>query len=317
MARPRNPLWQWVMAAACIAFVRLTAVLPLRVARALGRYLGRLAYYLIPRVRSVGMANLDLAYGDTLTRREKRRILKGAAENIGVVAAEFSAIPKLHGEFLRQNVVFRGWELIDFSQGGLVIGAHLGNWEWMATAFQELGHHRIAIVVRPLNNRWIEALVARTRGLTTTIAKERAGPEIVRLLREGWLVGLLVDQSPRDNAVPVRFFGAPCWGTIAPVMAAVRARVPIYGTSVTREAGGRYCVEFLSRIEMTRSGDLHQDLIDNTQRCQDFIEGLVREHPEQWLWLHRRWKPRPKLEAEWRKRLERKGGQTGSPGLHS
>jgi len=138
-----------------------------------------------------------------------------------------------------------------------------------------------------------------------TIPKEGGGRDVIRLLREGYLVGVLIDQQPRDSAVPVTFFGQPCWGTIAPVMAAIRARVPVYPIGMARNADGRYTLRFYPALDMTRSSDLRQDLVTNSQRCQDAIEHIIRTHPEQWLWLHRRWKPRERLASEWEARSRR------------
>ena len=214
----------------------------------------------------------------------------------------------MDADFVRRHVTVRGQEHIDLERGGFIIGAHLGNWEWMAPVVFALGG-RTAEVVRPLDDPRLDAFVDRTRRSTgvVTIPKTGAGPELLRLLRDGCIVGVLVDQSPRENGVPVQFYGKPCWGTVAPVMVAARARKPAYPIAMTRDANGRYTVEFAPPIEMVRSGDLRADLIENSQRCQSAIEELVRRHPEQWLWLHRRWKPRPRLEAEWQER-NRRGG---------
>jgi len=88
-------------------------------------------------------------------------------------------------------------------------------------------------------------------------------------------------------------------------MVATRAKVPINVVTMVRDRSGHYTLTISPRIELTRSGNWRQDLVDITQRCQDYIEAEVRKHPEQWLWLHRRWKPRPRLEAEWRARAEK------------
>jgi len=311
MARRRSRLLKALQRWASIGFVRLTQALPLPLARQLGIVLGDLAYLLVPRIRRIGMANLDLAYGDELSPAEKRRILRDATRNVGIVAAEFGRIPALHGEQVRDWVEVIGLERIPAEGGAVLIGAHLANWEWMAPLIQGLGVAG-AEIVRPLDdpglNEFVDGL-RRSTGLTT-IPKHGAGFEVFRLLKEGFVVGLLVDQNPRHNAAPVRFFGHDTWATTAAPMIALRTGAAVHPVHMQRQAGGRYRLEILPAIEMVRGDDLRQDLIENTQRCQDAIEDMVRRAPGQWLWLHDRWKARPRLAEEWAKRL----GNSVEPG---
>jgi Kdo2-lipid IVA lauroyltransferase/acyltransferase len=305
MARRRNPLWQATVAGLSVFFYYFFQILPLPVGRRLALLLGRLAL-LLPRLHKVGRQNLDLAYGDTLSAREKRHILRGAAQNMLLVAAEFPHLPALARQDVSQLSDISGIEHLPRDQGAILVGAHCGNWEWLATLVAHRGFPA-AEVVRPLDNPTMNRLVdsARRASGLHTIAKDDAGPEIFRLLRENYKIGILIDQSPRHNAVPVTFFGAPCWATIAPVMIAVRARVPVFPVVIHRKADWRYAIDIQPELELKRTGDLQRDLVENTQRCQDAIEALIRAHPEQWLWFHRRWKTRPRLEAEWEVRRER------------
>ena len=112
----------------------LTRVLPLPVARSLGRGMVRAALALIPRLRRIGMENLDIAFGDTLDRRAKENILRQAAENLGLVAAEFSRIPLVASAGRGPLFEVRGLDNIDRSRGGIFLSAHIGNWEWLAPA---------------------------------------------------------------------------------------------------------------------------------------------------------------------------------------
>ncbi|MBN2307843.1 MAG: hypothetical protein JXR94_02665, partial [Candidatus Hydrogenedentes bacterium] len=134
MARRRNPVIEWIITSACLTFGAITARLPIPVCRGLGRAVGLLAYSLVPRVRRVSLANLDLAYGDTLTRREKVRIAKRAAQNMAIVAAEFSHLPRLRGDFLRKHVRIVGFEHLDSDRGTVLTGTHQANWEWIVPA---------------------------------------------------------------------------------------------------------------------------------------------------------------------------------------
>lgn len=296
----------WISTTASIVFGRLTARLPLALARSLGRFAGSAAYYLVPRVRHVTHQNLSNAYRETLAPSDLRRIARGAAQNVGIVAAEFTRIPKLGPDTVDDYVQFVGLEHLKKGRGAFLVGAHLGNWEWMAPALTAKGLS-VAEVVRPLDDPRLNRFVDATRSAqgVRTIDKEGSGNEIMRLLKEGWVVGVLADQSPREAAVPVTFFGRTCWATVAPAMVATRAKAPIHIVTMARNERGSYTMTLSPPIELSRTGNLREDLVRITQRCQDHIEAEVRNHPEQWLWLHRRWKERPRLQADWQARAAR------------
>ncbi len=300
-----------------IGFGVFTARLPLGVARAVGRAVAWAAYYVIPRIRRAGLANLELAYGDALARAEKTRILKRSVRNLGIVAAECSRIPKLAEEDINAYVTFSGLEHIDKSKGGVIISAHLGNWEWIGPALATQGY-RFAEVVRPFAHAGLDRFIdgLRRRGGIITIPKSNAMGEMLRLLGQGYLVGILVDQSPASDAVPVRFFGQSTWSTVGPAVAAGRAGVPIYVVLMPRTGDGRYRLIINPALEPAETGDIRKDVTENTQRCQSAIEQIVREYPEQWLWVHRRWKPRPHLEQNQAQRgLENPGAQQDTEDL--
>ncbi len=314
MPRRRNPVAVWLLTTLCLGFAWFTRLIPLSWARALGRGLAVVAYHVVPRIKRVGRGNLELAYGGTLSEADKVRILRESVKNVGIVAAEFSRIPLLVDDaFFRRWVRVEGAEHLGRGHGAIFIGAHLGNWEWLAGTFVRLGLST-AEVVRPLHDPRLNAFIDRIRcsNGVKTVEKAQAGPEILKLLREGWAVGILVDQNPHESAVPVRFFGVDTWGTAAPAMLAARAKVPVHALAMMREDDGRYVLRITPPLPLKTEGGLRANLLENSQRCQDAVEALVREHPEQWLWIHRRWKPRPRFENEWaRKKQQAKAGEEG------
>lgn len=303
MARRRNPVLRWILTSLALSMLKFVSWLPLSICRAFGRGLGRLAYYIVPRLRRVGLSNLDLAYGDSLTPSEKTQLLKRTCAHFGSIFAEFAHIPKC--ETYAKQGMFRieGIEHVDFSQGALMITAHIGNWEYMAPAFKSSGIRPVGIVRTfddPRLDRAINGL--RREGGFEPLPKNEAGPEVIRLIRDGAMVVILVDQSPRTNGVPATFFGQPCWATVAPVMIALRTSAPIHVISTIRDDDGGYTLRCSPPLRFQKTGNFREDLVTMTQQCQDAIEELVREYPDQWLWMHRRWKKRPMLEAGWQKR---------------
>ena len=312
-AHERHTARRRLAAALSLGFLRIVSWLPLPLARGLALVLARVAWYAVPRIRRVGLKNLDLAYGDSLSAGAKRRILRGAVRNVALVAADFSRLPRFNEDPSLLPVRVEGFEKLREVGNAIYFSGHLGNWELLGPALARVSPP-VAGVVRPLDNPALNAVVDRYRnaGGFTTLAKDKAGGEMVRRLREGWTTGVLVDQSPRENGAPVTFFGQPCWGTIAPAMLAWRTGLPVIPGFVMREADGGYVFELGDPVEMVRTGDLLGDLQVNTQRCQDVVEAMVRRHPDQWLWFHRRWKARPRLEEEWQARRARARKREGT-----
>ncbi|HRZ83773.1 MAG TPA: lysophospholipid acyltransferase family protein [Candidatus Hydrogenedentes bacterium] len=299
----------------------LTRILPLPVARALGGALSRAALALIPRMRRIGMENLDVVFGDTLDRGEKEALLREAAENLGLVAAEFSRIPLVTAKGEGSLFEVRGLENIDRSRGGIFLSAHIGNWEWLAPAGAAVGLKTL-IVVRgfddPVMDQAVDA-IRRVPGVET-VDKHSALPALVTAVKEGRYAGILADQNPRENGIPSVFFGRETWSTIGPAMLARRAKCPVYPVSMTREPGGRYVLEFFPPVEMARDEDPLRELQENTQRCQNALEEMILRRPGQWLWFHRRWRSRGRHELEWAERWDRKSEhvravETGSPAV--
>lgn len=287
-------------------FFALTKALPFQLSRRLGAALAAIAYLTVPRVRKTGLANLDLVYGNTLSTRDKKRILYESLQNLGLVAAEFSHLPEILAGGFERYVTVNGVENIDRSKGCVLLGAHHGNWEWMLPVSRMAGLDATAIV-REFDDPRMDRLVSGVRQSSgiTLITKDNAMGTALRVVRDGAQVGLLADQNPRQNAVPVTFFGQETWGTIGPGMLAMRGKVPIHPISMVRNASGRYIFTFHPALDLRYTGNMMEDLRENTQRCQDALEAIIRDCPGQWLWLHRRWKRRERLEKEWKKREEK------------
>jgi len=315
MAR-RSGLTNMLLARVGQLFILFLGALPLSVARRMTRALAPLVWRLVPRLGKIGRQNLDLAYGDSLSPAEKDRILREALDNLCILAAEVPHMRRASRNKYQGLIRYHGLENLDKEAGAIVAGAHIANWEWVAPSFAAQGN-KIAGIARALNHPALDTLINDLRSMSglTILYKEQAAREAIRYLREGSCVGLLVDQAPRDNAVPVTFFGQPCWATAAPVVLAMRARKPIHMIQIVRAEDGCYDVSVEPALELVRSGNTLQDLESNCQRVQDVIEKWVRARPGQWLWFHKRWKERPELAREWEaRRAKRMDRATTAPG---
>lgn len=293
-----------IIALVSIGLLDLVALVNLEVARKMATVFAFIAYYLVPRIRKVGKYNLDIAYGDSIDDNTKYKILWEAVKNMCLVAVEFPHMPRLAKLKYNSVAEYEGVEYIEGyvkeGKGAIFIGAHLGNWEMMASLMCSRGY-RVAEVVREFDDPLLDKKVDNTRreAMIKTIPKDNSSGEIIKLLKEGWFVGILVDQSPRDNAVPVKFFGRECWATMGPAFLNLRTGAPIHPVSMIRKGDGTLLLKIFPPLVLVRTGSLRKDLLANTQICQDAIESLIRETPGQWLWFHDRWKEREHLRKRW------------------
>jgi len=285
--------------------------IPLSLSRKIAVFFAFLSFYLYPRIKKDGLKHIEYAFGDTLTKFEKKKILWNATKNMFLVAFEFPYLPDLAENKYNNIASYKGVEYVEEylknKQGALFISAHLGNWEMMASLMCSHGYP-VAEIVRefdePNLNKFVDDI--RTKAKIKTIPKDRSANEIVNLIKEGWFVGLLIDQSPRDNGAPVEFFSKPCWATIGPAYLYARTKAPVHPVYMIRNNDGSLLLEILPPLTMVNSGNLQEDILKNTQICQSAIENIIRKYPEQWLWFHHRWKERDKLKAYWEKRIQEK-----------
>jgi len=280
-------------------------VLPLDLALRVGEALAWLAYLVAVRHRRIGMTNLALAFPER-SRRERRRILRASMLNLGRMVVELLYLPKLSDEDLRRMVRFEDeqwWReaiAAERDTGAMVLSGHFGNWELCVYAHGRRGHP-ITMVHRTLANphidRWFNAL--RARAGTTLLRKSRAAVGALRAVRSGGLLVLPFDQnSVRNLGVFVPFFGVPASTNAGLALIALRTGAPVVPVFLVREGrSARHVVHVLPFLYAERTGNLEVDVVRNTERFSQVFEDMVRRYPEQWLWVHRRWKTRPLGEA--------------------
>lgn len=245
----------------------------------------------VPRLRRVALRNLELAgYKES----ERKRIADGVFRSLARSFDTFLNFPSFTRINIHQIIRYEGLENFTKAQargkGVLVATAHFGNWELSAFS-HALMTAPMHIVVRPLDHPRIDAWVERRRSLSgnTIIRKKEAAREILRALHGGDAVGVLIDQ----NVVPaegvfIDFFGRKaCAGTAFVKFAHHSGAAVVPGFALWSDAESRYVLHFCPEVAMT--GDVQQD----TQRVHSVLESYIRQYPDQWLWIHRRWKTRP------------------------
>jgi KDO2-lipid IV(A) lauroyltransferase len=263
---------------------------PLPVSRVLARGYARLLDLAIPRLRRTALRNLSIA----LPAADAGSITDGVFCSIAGLLLAIARFPRLHRGNIDQWIRYDGLEhFLEAKRRGkgvLFATAHLGNWELSAFAHGLLTEP-MHVVVRPLDNPRIDAVVEQRRRLSgnSVIDKKDAARAILRALGRNEAVGVLVDQNAAiEEGVFVDFFGVPaCVGTAFARIANRTGAAVIPGFALWSEAERRYILRFEPIVEM--SGDDVRD----TARIHAVLESAIRQYPDQWLWIHRRWKTRP------------------------
>ena len=281
-------------------------LMPRPVAVALGRASARIAYRLPGKLRRTGERNLRIAFPE-LDETERRRLLLGCFDSLGRLLGEFSQFPRATPESLRQ--------MIDYDQVGLAhlrdaeknrrgvifLTGHLGAWELLSFGWSAL-EYPISFLVRPIDNPLVEEMIerVRTRFGNRAINKKNAARESLRVLREGGTLGILSDLNTQTReGVFVPFFGRLACTTAGIATLALKTDAVVIPTcAVWDNKRKRYFFHGDPPVELVRTGDRQKDVEINTARFAEAIERLVRRYPDQWLWIHRRWKTRPPGEQE-------------------
>ncbi len=269
---------------------------PLPVAQRLGNLYARALDRAAPRLRRVAQRNLAMVMPETAPER-RAEIIDGVFRSIGRVLVSFARFPSIRRDTVDRWIKWEGAEYWDEAlrrgRGVVFATAHLGNWELSAFAHALLSAP-MGVVIRPLDNPWIDRLVERRRGLSGnwSIGRKEFARSILKTLAANGAVGILIDQNmTADSGVFVDFFGVPaCSETGVAKLAARSGATVLPGFALWSEAEQKYVLRFYPPVEIT--GDAACD----TAALQARLEAIIREHPDQWLWIHRRWNTRPEGE---------------------
>jgi len=302
-------------AAAVEAALLLSRLLPRRALLALGSATGALLGRLDRRHTATARENLAAALGESTSPAERERIVRACWRHFGRIAFDALMFPRLDadalGSILRVEGIEHARTALARGRGVLVFSAHWGHWEAGAYAMGLLGVP-FAIITRPLDNPLLERRLAGLRRGTGNliIPKRRAVRETIRALGEGTAVAILIDQDAREDGVFVPFFGRPAATTPTLALLALRTGAPIVPVFARVESDGTITVRVEPALDARPSDDRAADVLRLTAACTAIVERHVRRDPEQWLWMHRRWKTRPPGEASAFRPREESDGPT-------
>jgi KDO2-lipid IV(A) lauroyltransferase len=269
--------------------------IPLPLGRFFGRGLGRLAYHVARRERKKALANIAIAFPDW---PEEKRVetVRAMFRHFGMSLFEIAWMPNMDVALRDRLTVVEGMEplleLMDAGRGVVVFTAHCGNWEWMSYSVGLFGRPTTVLQRErsaPEMNRYITELRAKSGVRTIDRGSASAGRELIHSLRRGGILAFLIDQNIRTESVQVPFFGRNALTPIGPAKLAVRTESIVVDILIERLPDGRHRLKIGEPFEVSRN----DDPIALTEKMTRIIEAQVRRVPEQWVWVHDRWRDRP------------------------
>jgi len=293
---------EWLAYAAVWLILKTLGALPRTVARAFAASVTSLLFRLQPKLQKTAEFNLRLAFPDW-TAVQRKDVTRKMVRNLGWMAAEFARFPRLTKENIGEVVILEGHENFLAGQrrgnGVLYLTGHIGAWELSSLAHALYGYP-LHFIARPLDNQRLDALVNQYRCSSGNqpIFKNESARVMLRILKDSGTIGILADQNTMpEEGVFVDFFGKSACATTGIARVALHTGAAVVpGYAYWDHTIQKYRLRFDPPVDLVRSGDAERDVFENTQRFAKAIEEIVRKHPDQWVWVHQRWKTRPKGE---------------------
>jgi len=282
-------------------FLRLAGfiifILPIKVGLYLAEFAGGAAFAVMKKERRQTIENLKNAFPEK-NDAEIEKIAKGVFTNLCKNGVEWVSVHKVNKENIDLWVTSEDLDkigrVLSKGKGGIILGSHFGNWELLHVYFPLKGYHGTTIARRLYFNKYDQFLssVRASKGVDV-IYRDESPKKLLRLLKQNKLIGILGDQDMDSvDGIFVDFFGKPAYTPKAPVAFSLASGAPLIPCLVIRE-GSRHRLVIEDPMEMEEKSTKDETIRFNTERWSRLIESYVRKYPEQWVWMHRRWKTKP------------------------
>lgn len=265
----------------------------LGISRRIGMCIGRIAYLVDRSHRLIARENLCAVFKNKKLQ-EIDKIIKRVYLNLGQSLAEFFYIPWINRGFVDKFVEIKGKEYMDraLAQGRGVINVvgHFGNWELINPIYRVFDYPLTAVAY-PQNNKLTNEVINQYRTSTgaVIVSNEEPYKNLVEILRKGRLLSLVADQDAGDHGIFVDFLGKQASTAKGPAILALRTPAPIIITCLVRKGSG-YQMIMSEPLEIVKTGNWKEDVLINTRLWCKVLEDHIQQYPDQWFWLHRRWK---------------------------
>jgi KDO2-lipid IV(A) lauroyltransferase len=285
-----------------IGFSLIINLLPEGFALWVGRQLGIVMYYLDWEHREVALQNLSLAFGQEKSASEIRGIARRTFQNLGMTTIEFFRIPKMDAETFKERVEIEGLEealrLLEKKKGALLLIGHFGNWELMGLMSKVIGSP-IMVIAKPMKkNKWVDQFITKIRnaGGLEVISSVKASRKVMKALSQNRVVGILIDQrAKRSEGIWADFFGRKAPTTPSLAVLAMKTSAPVLPVFMVRNGFQKHRLLIKEPLELIHTGDIKKDVEANTQLFNHTLESMIRQYPDQWFWVHRRWERKRRI----------------------
>ncbi|MBI4313533.1 MAG: mitochondrial fission ELM1 family protein [Candidatus Omnitrophica bacterium] len=276
----------------------ISRVLPAGMAVGLGRAFGRLAYWVQPKRQAVCLGNLKAALGRELSPEDLDRTCKQVFENMGMSLMEMLRTPVIGPAYVERHVSVQGKKHLDkalaLNRGAIFVTGHFGNWELIGLTAGLKGYPASVLARQqgfPRLNRLLNSY-RESKGCRV-ISKGMAVRQIVKRIKEGGIVGILADQDGGRRAAAAPFFGRMASTAQGPIALGRKLGCPVLPIFIVREAGIDHTLTVEPPLQIPQTGNSDRDIQEGIAAYLKVLERHVRQRPDQWLWLHRRWKSSP------------------------
>jgi len=289
----------------------LISLLPASTAIAIGRFMGRLLFKIGGKHRRIAMDNISLALG--IPQNEARQLSLKVFEHLGRMFIEFLKPACFGKDYVQAMVETRGLENLEKAKekgkGVLILAAHLGNWELLGSALLEhVGP--VTVVYKKARNPYVTEFIRKTRkkrGIET-IPHRNSARKIMGILKKGEAVGILLDQhATNKDAVSADFFGMPVATNYGLALIAIKTGTPVVPAFLVKDEKGKYLCAYEEPLFLEKGDDMQEDILGATTTFNSIMEKWIRNYPDQWFWVHNRFrvkkykqKKRPKRRPEQR-----------------
>ncbi len=281
-----------------LSFIKILRLAPRRPALIAMRFLARLAFPFAIAPRQRALTHLSMVYGKAKNPQQIKALARAVFVHFATVFVDVVRMPVIIRSGINELVSTEGTEHLDRAfkagKGVILTTCHFGNFELLGAWMAQNGYPMKAIGTALFDPRLDQILVEiRKCSGNTPISRGKSTREIIRTLKKGEAVGMLIDQDTKSQGVFVNFFGKPAHTPTGPAVLAHRLNVPIIPAFMYLKEDFSYHLECQPPLDLVRTNDEASDIIVNTQKISDAYEAMIRRYPEQWVWMHKRWKTQP------------------------